>query len=147
MTKRLSAHIQNRLQELSTQGDALREAGDHLEAQRCYIAALQLLPEPEEEWEATTGLLAAIGDCLFQRGQYEKARDAFSDAVACPGGLGTPFIHLRLGQTQLEMGAEDRAADELARAFMGAGTEVFEHEDPKYLAFLKTKLEPPPGGW
>ena len=92
-------------------------------------------------------LVSSIGNCLFQRGQYDRARDAFSNAVTCPGGLGNPFIHLRLGQTQLELGAETRAADELARAFMGGGAEVFEREDPKYLAFLKTKLQAPAGGW
>ena len=140
MAKTLNAQIHERITELSAQGDIFCNAGDYIEAHRRYAQALQLLPEPEGEWEAATWLLAAIGDCLFRRGQFERARDAFSDAVACPSGLGNPFIHLRLGQTQLEMGAEGRAADELARAFMGAGIGIFEDEDPKYLAFLKTKL-------
>jgi hypothetical protein len=29
---------------------------------------------------------------------------------------------------------------------MGAGAEIFEGGE-KYFAFLKTRLEPPPGGW
>ena len=92
-------------------------------------------------------MLSAIGDALFQQGQFERARDAFTDAISCRGGLGNPFIHLRLGQIQLEIGTEAKAADELTRAFMGGGKEIFEREDPKYFAFLTTKLLPPPGGW
>jgi hypothetical protein len=60
---------------------------------------------------------------------------------------GNPFLHLRLGQCRFELGDLDRAADELARAYMGDGEDVFEDEAPKYLAFLKTRLQPPSGGW
>ena len=67
-------------------------------------------------------------------------------AMHCPEAIGNPFLHLRLGQCQFELGSLDRAADELARAYMGAGEEIFEAAD-KYFEFLKTRLEPPPGGW
>ena len=36
-------------------------------------------------------------------------------------------------------------ANELIRAYMGAGREIFDDED-KYFAFLKPRLEPPSGG-
>jgi hypothetical protein len=64
-----------------------------------------------------------------------------------PDAIGNPFLHLRLGQCQLELGNESRAADELARAFMGAGIEMFLSQDPKYLTFLKSRLAAPPGCW
>lgn len=67
-------------------------------------------------------------------------------AMQCPAAIGNPFLHLRLGQCQFELGNLDRAADELARAYMGAGADIFEGAD-KYFAFLKTRLQPPPGGW
>jgi len=66
--------------------------------------------------------------------------------MRCPDAIGNPFLHLRLGQCQFELGELDRAADELARAYMGAGAKIFEGGD-KYFSFLKTRLEPPPGGW
>ena len=74
---------------------------------------------------------------------YEEAREAFRDVMYCPGAIGNPFIHLRLGQVQFELGNLNRAGDELARAYMGKGEEIFEDEDPKYLAFVKTILVPP----
>jgi hypothetical protein len=60
--------------------------------------------------------------------------------------IGNPFLHLRLGQCQFELGNFDRAADELTRAHVGAGAEIFEGAD-KYFTFLKTRLNPPPVGW
>ena len=56
--------------------------------------------------------------------------------MRCPDAIGNPFIHLRLGQTQFELGNKDRAADELMRAYMGAGAEIFVGEAPKYLQYL-----------
>lgn len=66
--------------------------------------------------------------------------ETLSFAMRCPDAMGNPFLHLRLGQCQFELAALDRAADELARAYMGGGPELFSQEDPKYLAFLKTRI-------
>ena len=63
------------------------------------------------------------------------------NAIQCPTGLGNPYIHFRLGQTYFENGIMDKAADELTRAYMGAGLEIFMEDDPKYLAFLETKIK------
>ena len=88
---------------------------------------------------------AAIGDMYFQLERFEDCREHFREAVHSPGGLGNPFIHLRLGQSALELGDEARAADELARAFMGGGEELFEGDDAKYLEFIQSRLQPPRG--
>ena len=34
-----------------------------------------------------------------------------------------------------------QAADELTRAYMGGGMDIFMEDDPKYLEFLETKIE------
>jgi len=135
------------IQRLSADGDALAEGGRYPEALKKYWAAWELLPEPQTDWEAATWVLGAVGDANFLSGDYEAGRDNLSNAMQCPDAIGSPFLHLRLGQCQFELGDQDRAADELARAYMGAGHSLFEDEDPKYLMFLKTKLDPPPGGW
>lgn len=142
----LPSNIQERIQKLSADGDALAEVGRHPDALKKYWAAWDLLPEPQTDWEAATWLLAAIGDANFLIGDYNACRENLSYAMHCPGAIGNPFLHLRLGQCQLELGNEDRAADELARAYMAEGHEIFEDQDPKYLAFLRTKLDPPSGG-
>jgi tetratricopeptide (TPR) repeat protein len=137
--------LHSRIRDLCAQGYALAQEQQFEKAYGFYQDALTLVPRPIEDWEATTWILAAIGDLYYLAGRMEKAVDVFEDAVRCPGGLGNPFIHLRLGECFLELGQEDRAADELTRAYMVKGKEVFEKEDPKYFRFLETRLNPPMG--
>jgi len=143
----LPVHIDERIQELTAEGDALAESAEYSAATQKYWAAWDLLPEPKTEWEAATWLLVAIGDANFLDRDFQAGRDNLTTAMHCPDAIGNPFLHLRLGQCQLELGNESRAADELARAFMGAGIEMFLSQDPKYLTFLKSRLAAPPGGW
>lgn len=135
-----------RIQALCAEGDALAEETNYPAALKKYWAAWDLLPEPQTDWEAATWILAAIGDANFLGGDFVAGRDNLSVAMHCPAAIGNPFLHLRLGQCQFELGDLDRAADELARAYMGAGDEIFAGAD-KYFEFLKNRLEPPPSGW
>ena len=139
-----SAH--GRIQTLCAEGDALAEEANYPAALKKYWAAWDLLPEPQTDWEAATWILTAIGDVNFLGGDFVAGRDNLLVAMHCPDAIGNPFLHLRLGQCQFELGDFDRAADELARAYMGAGAEIFEGAS-KYFKFLKTRLEPPLGGW
>lgn len=134
------------IKDLCAQGDQQAQSGEYPAALRLYWKAWDLLPEPKAHWDAATWILAAIGDANFLGGDFQAGRDNLSNAMHCPNAIGNPFLHLRLGQCQFELGDDNRAADELTRALMGGGEEVFEREDPKYFAFLKTKLKPPPGG-
>ena len=61
--------------------------------------------------------------------------------MQCPQGLGNPYIHLRLGQLYCEQDNLDKAIDELTRAYMGGGLDIFLEDDPKYLEFLETKIK------
>lgn len=131
---------------LCAEGDALAGRGGYREAIDLYNNAYKLIPDPKNEFEATTWVLTALGDSCFLGGWYTSGQEAFEYAVSCPGGLGNPFIHLRLGQCEYERGNNERAADELARAYMGAGSEIFETEDQKYFQFLKSQIESPVGG-
>ena len=45
------------------------------------------------------------------------------------------------------MGETDEAANWLAGAYLLEGQELFSQDDPKYLEFIKSQLQPPPGGW
>jgi tetratricopeptide (TPR) repeat protein len=136
-----------KIKALCSAGDRKAEEDDFAQALEKYWAAWDLLPEPKTDWEAATWILAAIGDANFAGGDYEAGRDNLSLAMHCPNAIGNPFLHLRLGQCQYRLGNLDRAADELARAYMGAGAKIFADEDEEYFDFLKTRLAPPPGGW
>ncbi|MEZ6191702.1 MAG: tetratricopeptide repeat protein [Phycisphaerales bacterium] len=134
-----------RIQDLCAQGDSHFEKHNYEKALKHYHDALNIVPKPVEEWETGTWILVAIGDLHFQTGKYAEAITALKNAIRCPGGLGNPFIHLRLGEAYFESGDEDLAADELARAYMGAGRDIFAQENSKYIKFLSTRIEPPAG--
>ena len=139
----LTGEVHARIKALCQAADGHAARAEHDQALELYGEALSLLPAPAEQWEAATWVLAAIADVQFHRGDFLAVREAASRAVACPGGPGNPFLHLRLGQAQLEIGAVDRAKDELARAFMGGGDDIFKDDDPKYWLFIREILRPP----
>ncbi|GLQ98200.1 tetratricopeptide repeat protein [Dyella mobilis] len=134
-----SVHAQ--IQALCKQGDKLATARHFDLAREKYESALQLLPGDHKQWEAATWIYVAIGDVHFRTADYEKCFKCFFNAVQCANGLGNPFIHLRLGQSYFEAGNLDKSADELTRAYMGAGLDIFLEDDPKYLDFLETRID------
>jgi tetratricopeptide (TPR) repeat protein len=142
----LTDDVHERIETLCAKGDVLAQNADYAEALENYCSAWDLLPEPQTEWEAATWILAAVGDANFLARDFSAGRDNLSMAMHCPGAIGNPFLHLRLGRCQFELGNLDQAADELARAYMGAGAEIFQGAE-KYFTFLKTRLQPPPGEW
>jgi tetratricopeptide (TPR) repeat protein len=145
-SRELDEETYEELKLMCEEGDALAGQGRTEEALAAFREAWRLVPEPWQEVDAARWVLAAMGDMLFLLGRFEEARRVLSDALHSPDAVGNPFLHLRLGQCQLELGDEARAADELARAFLLEGRELFEGEDPRYLAFVLSKLAPPPGG-
>lgn len=138
----LANQIHAKVKALSEQAEALVNEERLAEAESKYREALDLLPKPVAQWEAATWLYAALGDLYFERPDYDTACNFFASAVLSPAGLGNPYLHLRLGQCRLELGQEAAARDELARAFMGGGEELFEGDDPKYLEYIQRFLLP-----
>jgi len=137
----LDDSVHEEIQRLCAEGDERAQAGHYPDALKRYWAAWDLLPEPRTQWEAATWILAAVGDANFLSGDFTAGRDNLANAMHCPDAIGNPFLHLRLGQCQFELGNHDRAADELMRAYMGGGQEVFEDADPKYIEFLQSRAK------
>lgn len=137
----LDDELYQKIVALIEQGNVLvEESHDLVAANARYGEALALLPEPIERWDAGLWLLVALGDCHFLLGNYTQALDYLTHAIRCPDALGNGFIHLRLGQTLFELEQPDRAADELARAYMADGQDLFASQDPKYFTFIKTRM-------
>lgn len=135
----LPSTVYDAIKHFCADGDALASAGRHEEAIGEYNRAWEIVHEPKSQWNASTWILAAIGDAAFLANYKTSAKDALEYAMICPDALGNPFLHLRLGQVLLDLGEHDRAADELMRAYMGAGADLFSAEDERYLAFLRTR--------
>lgn len=117
----LDASTHEAVKALCAVGDRLAEAGSYEAAIAEYNKAWLVVPEPKSEWQASTWILAAIADACFLSGYKTSAREALQFAMTCPGAIGNPFLHLRLGQVLLDGGDENGAANELMRAYMGEG--------------------------
>jgi tetratricopeptide (TPR) repeat protein len=139
MTRELPEDIYREIKEWSNAGDKLAAKKDYRAAIGEYKKAWELVPEPKNDWEAATWLMAAIGDAAYLGGFKKTARDSFQYAMTCPSALGNAFLHLRLGQILLDAEEPDEAAEELMRAYMADGDRVFQGEDSKYLDFLRTR--------
>jgi tetratricopeptide (TPR) repeat protein len=145
-------------QELSELIDGLCRKGDHFSGMEQYDDAIEkygqawdLLPHPRTDWPAATWILMSAGDAHFRLQEYAEAADLMADALHYPDGDGNPFLLLRLGQSLLELGQMDGAANALEEAYRLGGDELFADEDPKYLGFVKAQLKisptrPPLGG-
>lgn len=136
----LPADIHTQVQALCSDGDQLADARRFEEAVASYNEAWKMVPDPKNRWNASTWIMAAIGDACFLGGYATSALEALRYAMNCPGGVGNPFLHLRLGQVLFDRGEIDEAADELARAYMGGGHNLFAEQDDRYLAFLETRI-------
>jgi len=143
MPLELEAAAHETIQAQCAEGDRLAAAGNYREAIAEYNRAWGLIPDPKNEWAAATWVLAAIADASFLGGFKITAREALQYAMSCPGAIGNPFLHLRYGQVLLDAGELEPAADELMRAYMGAGHDIFDKEHPRYLEFLKTRATLP----
>lgn len=128
------------IERLCAMGDANADLANFPAALDCYWAAWDLLPEPKIACQEATWILAAVGDANFLGGDYRAGCDNLGTVMHCPGAIGIPFLHFRLGQCHFELGDEAAAADELMRAFHGGGEDLFDDEDPKYLACLEGAL-------
>jgi len=127
--------IYDEITTLSDEGNSLSDDGSFDRAISKWTAALDLVPEPKSNWEASTWLYASIGDARYQQASFDLARSAFLDAMNCPGAETNAFIQYRLGQCEWKLGNEKNAIDRLLRAYMLDGENIFEGE-PEGHTFL-----------
>ncbi|HSZ26195.1 MAG TPA: hypothetical protein VK766_10765 [Cytophagaceae bacterium] len=139
--KRLEDKIHVEIEKICDRGDEFAQLGDYPSALENYWKAYDLLPEPKEEWVAGTWILAAIGDTNFLNKDYQAGIDNISTAAKYfPNVADNPFLHLRLGQCEFELGNYEKASDEFMKTFSLEGEELFLNEDSKYFELLKSKL-------
>ncbi len=136
----LDERIVAEITELCERGDDDVEHQRYDEALVRYKAALALVPAPVLAWKATAWILTALGETHYFKRDFPAAREALNDAMRCTGAVGNPFLHLRLGQVELELGNRGRGLDELLRAHGRAGEEIFAGEDPRYLEMVKETI-------
>lgn len=119
-------------------GDELVELGQYDDAIQFYFEALELVPYPKENWEASTWIYTALGDTYFQIKKYTESKNYLFEALNCPKGISNPFILLRLGQCFYKLNNMERAKEYLLKSYMVEGFEIFENEENKYFELIKS---------
>jgi tetratricopeptide (TPR) repeat protein len=141
----LSENIYEQVEALSAEGSSLFDAARFSQAILKWKKALELLPEPQPDWDAYTWLSTSIGDAHYQLAQFDVARQFLFDALNGPDAQSNPFIHYRLGQCEIKIGNQDSAKNHLLQAYMLDGEKIFHGESDglTYLQMLKdAKLIP-----
>lgn len=142
MMKELPDEIYTKIEKWSEEGNNFFEREQFTQALGKYEAALQLVPEPKLDWEASTWLYTSIGDVHFSEEIFDKAKDSYHNALNCPDGIHNPYINLSLGQTLYELEEFEEARKFLLLAYMSEGHEIFEDENPKYIKHIADLIEP-----
>lgn len=133
----LPDELHQRIVALSERANEAIDSGKPADAIDPLNEALDLLPEPQHDWDAWTWLNATLGDAHFALADYKNAKISLFDALSGPDGSTNPFILLRLGQSLYELGEYAQAHSWLAQAHMLEGDALFAQEPAKYLASLK----------
>lgn len=126
------------IQRLSEKGEAEFEyEGGERKAITFWRQALNLVPEPHSDWEASLWLHTHIGDAQAELGQIDEALESYRKAYEAPDGHTNPYLLLQMGKLLHDRGDTDQAADMLLRAYMMEGEELFEDGDEDYLQALR----------
>ena len=123
-------------------GDRLLDEGRMQEAVAAYDKALELVPEPREEWDITINVLVALGDANFKMKEYATAQYYYNKAMFCPGANGKGYVWFVSGRAHYELGDEKKAANALLSAYMLEGEDIFQDIEggEKYFDWLKTQV-------
>ncbi|WP_289064314.1 hypothetical protein [uncultured Zobellia sp.] len=131
----------NQIKILIEQGNDFFEEGKLKNALVKYEIALDIVPSPKTDWEASTWLYTSIGDTFFSGGNLEAAKDNYYNALNCPDGIGNAYIHFSLGQVLYELEDYKKSKESLLKAYMLDGTAIFEDEDPKYFKAIEELIK------
>ena len=134
----LSDEIYEQIENYSEQGNDYCDAEEWDKAIECFCNALELLPEPKDNWEAATWLYVAIADAFFFMEKYEETLDNLNYARMCPDGIANPFVLMRMGEAYYELNEVELAKRYLFEAYMMEGMEIFENEEDKYLELIRS---------
>lgn len=126
-----------KIKSYSNKGNTVLEEANFDYAEQCFQDALELIPEPKNEFSATTWLYAALGDVYYQQGAYTAALDAFMGAYNGSEGYYNPYVVYMLGKIYYELGVMNKAKEFLTMAYMVAGEDIFLEDDGKYLEMVE----------
>lgn len=133
----LSDVLYEKITNYCNSGDTLYDNGEYYDAIKKYKKAFELLPEPKEEWEATTWICSALADAFAEVGETEKSLQYALLANKCPNGLMNPYVQLQVGMSFFDIGNIEKAREYFLRAYMLEGEDIFSDVPPEHFALIQ----------
>ncbi len=134
----LNSLLYSKIVSLTDEGNNLMDNGFFDSALTKFKNALELIPNPKINWDASYWIYTAIGDAYFCKNEFILALDYFYQSENYAYSRHNPFIQLRIGQCLFEKNDMNSARQYFIRAFSLAGNNIFEDEDPKYIDFYES---------
>jgi tetratricopeptide (TPR) repeat protein len=112
-------------------------------AQPCLDHLMNVYQNTPEGSRQARYALVKIAHLWMYAETYDEAINAFHAVMQFPNTVGNPLLHLRIGESLLALGDERQAIDNLARALIMGGLELFEGEPAILKEIPLTHLKPP----
>jgi tetratricopeptide (TPR) repeat protein len=135
--KELNDNIFNEIEILSEQGNLAMERGEYKLGIFYFQKALDIIPNPKNDWESSEWLYASLGDAYFFEEKYVDACNSFNESILISQESTSSFVYLRMGESFFEIGDSSKASEYLLRAYMLDGYDIFENEPKKYINLIK----------
>lgn len=128
---------------LSTRNRAweARQSGDFPLAEKHYLEAWSIFPEPKRRWDSSQIVSRRISEFYLEWKRFPEAEHWTSEIFKCEPLPNDPGPYILLGKIYLEWGKEELAKQNLVKAFEMGGRRGFVGEDPKYLKFAQAQMK------
>lgn len=134
---KLDKNIYKEILDLCSEGKFCVKIGKNIKAVENYKKALELVPEPKNNWRASFWIYASMGEAYFFDCMYKEALEAMLKAFSFPDGPKNPLVLLRIGQCFYEMREFNKAKEYLLKTYKIRNKKIFEDEDSKYFDLIK----------
>lgn len=151
--KKLPEDLKEKVNKLFDEAGRFQMGHKNLKAADSFIKAYELLPDPKDQWSYALSLLRNIAENYYLKAffdcktkeeskkYYQLALKYFAEYMKDDRNIGFASNHSKIGQIWYELGDFENAEEELVRAYMGEGKELFDELDPKYYELIKPIVE------
>lgn len=122
---------------LSKEGNQAIEDDNLDYAIECFQNALNLIPEPREEFSSTTWLYAGLGDVYFIQDEYDTSLEYFMRAYNENEDYSNPYVLYMMGKCYYELDNVIKAKEFLKQAYMLVGEDIFQGDNQKYINLVE----------
>lgn len=117
-----------------------RDRGDYAKAEELLLGMWDQIPEPKDRWDVTGVVLRDMISFYTRIAATEEALKWLSRwELHMADGFAVTRDFLA-GKTLFDLGMHDAAYQRLLAAYRDSKTRPFQGKDPKYLAFLRTRM-------